>query len=236
MNIERELLITLLKLTKNGSVSQEIINMYAKIPLDAIQKLLRRMQNESLIYFGKGTVEADSSCRLKLAVRAINLGADVERVGSFLEWQEFENMATKVLEQNSYIVKKNLRFSHAGRKWEIDIVGCKRPMVVCIDCKHWHYGMHPSAIRRIVEAQVERTRALAGFLPSPKCMIECSAWNQAKFIPAVLSLTLSRFKFYGNVPIVPVLQLQDFLNQLPAYVDTLKHFTRQIANQLSGCV
>jgi Holliday junction resolvase-like predicted endonuclease len=226
MNIEQRLVITLLKLTERGSVSQETINMDAKIPSVTCRKLLRKMQNEGLVYFKRGIVEVDNSCRLKLATRAVNLGADVEHVASFLKWQEFEDMTTRALERNGYFVKKNLRFRYAGRRWEIDIVGWKRPLVVCMDCKHWRHGLYPSAIRRIVEAQVERTRNLADFLPSPKQMTECTSWEQTKFIPAILSLTLSNFKFYDNVPIVPVLQLQDFLSQLPAYIDALKHFTK----------
>ena len=236
MNIEGNLIISLLKLTKKGSVSHELINADAKIPSDVVRKLLRKMQSEGLLYLRRRMVEVDDSCRLKLAVRVISLGADVEHVAGFLKWQEFENMTTRALEQNGYFVRKNLRFRHAGGRWEIDVVGCKRPMVVCIDCKHWRRGLHPSAIRRIVEAQVERTRNLADFLPSPKHMIECASWDQTKFIPAILSLTLGNFKYYDDVPIVPVLQLQDFLSQLPAYVDAVKHFTKNMTGRLSGSV
>jgi hypothetical protein len=130
------------------------------------------------------------------------------------------------LERNGYVVAKNVRFKHTGRKWEIDIVGCKKPLVICIDCKHWRHGMAPSALKRIAEAQVERTRALAASLPHVSLEIECSKWNKAKFIPTVLSLTQGNFKFYDMVPIVPVLQLQDFLSQLPAYTESLKYFSK----------
>jgi hypothetical protein len=40
-----------------------------------------------------------------------------------------------------------------------------------------------------------------------------------------LSLTFDKFKFYEGVPVVPVLQLQDFLNQLSASADSLLCFT-----------
>ncbi|MGC9345430.1 MAG: hypothetical protein ACP5ER_01375 [Candidatus Bathyarchaeales archaeon] len=157
----------------------------------------------------------------------MQLGADLERVSSFLDWKEFENIAAVAFERNGYTVNKNLRFRHAGRRWEIDIVGCKKPIVVCADCKHWHHGMYPSAIRRIVEEQVERTSALAEYLPVLAGKIECASWGRVELVPAVLSLVTARFKFYNNVPIIPVLQLQDFLSQLPAYVDLLKHFSKK---------
>ena len=143
-----------------------------------------------------------------------------------LRWQEFEGIAAIALERNGYIVEKNVRFKHVARKWEIDIVGCRKPLVICIDCKHWRRGTAPSAVRRITEAQVERTRALAEVLPSVSLVLECSKWEKAKFLPAILTLMPASFKFYDKVPIVPVLQLQDFLSQLLAYTESLKYFLK----------
>jgi Holliday junction resolvase-like predicted endonuclease len=227
MSIERELIISILKLTVDGSVSREFLNKDAKIASDITLKLLRRLQNDGMVYLKGKMVEADGSCRLKLAVKAVALGADVERISGFLRWQEFEDIAAIALERNSYVVAKNVHFKHAGRKWEIDIVGCKKPLVICIDCKHWHHGLSPSALRKIAEAQVERTRALAESLPNISLEVECAKWDKAKFVPAILVLMPGSFKFYDQVPVVPVLQLQDFLSQLPAYVESLKYFLKE---------
>jgi Holliday junction resolvase-like predicted endonuclease len=224
--IEIGLIMSILKLTKNGPASRESVNKDAKLPSDIASKLLRKLQTDGMVYLSDNNVDADAGSRLKLAIRAVALGADIERVSDFLSWQEFEDIAAIALERNGYVVAKNVRFKHAGRKWEIDIVGCKKPLVICIDCKHWRHGMAPSALKRIAEAQVERTRALAASLPHVSLEIECAKWNKAKFIPTVLSLTQGNFKFYDMVPIVPVLQLQDFLSQLPAYTESLKYFSK----------
>jgi hypothetical protein len=94
-----------------------------------------------------------------------------------------------------------------------------------LDCKHWHHGLQRSAAEKIAEQQAERTRALVMSLPNPAVKIEFLSCGIAKFLPSVLSLTFDRFKFYKGVPVVPVLQLQDFLNQLPAYADSLLCFS-----------
>jgi len=227
MNIERELSISVLKLTKSGLISLKMLSKDAKIPSKVTQNLLKKMQKNGLVYLQNKIIDVDSLKRVKLALHAVQLGADLECVTGFLEWKEFENVAAIAFERNNYAVKKNLRFKHAGRRWEIDIIGCKKPIVACVDCKHWHHGMYPSATRRIVEEQVERTSALVESLPKLAKEIECATWKRAKFIPAVLSLIPARFKYYNNVPIVPVLQLQDFLIQLPAYVDSLKNFSKK---------
>ena len=226
MNIEKNLLIAVLKLTKDGPFSQELINKLQICPSQYAEKLLKKLQTDGLINLNKGVIEANSLQRLKLAVKAISLGADPEHVSSFLSWQEFEDIVAIASARNNYSVVKNLRFKSAGRKWEIDIVACRKPIALCLDCKHWSRGLSPSTLKRIVEEQVERTLALSEFLPSLSVKMECMSWDTVKFVPAVLSLIPSRFKFYDDVPVVPVLQLQDFLSQLPAQIDSLKHFTK----------
>jgi Holliday junction resolvase-like predicted endonuclease len=208
-------------------VTSEQISKDAKIASVITLKMLRQLQNDGIVYLKGKMLEADTNSRLELAVRAVTLGADVENISGFLSWQEFEEIAAIVLEKNGYIVAKNVHFKHGGRKWEIDVIGCKKPLVICIDCKHWHHGMSPSALKRIAEAQVERTRALSESLPNICIEIECAKWSKAKFVPAVLALIQGSFKFYDKVPIVPVLQLQDFINQLPAYTESLKYFPKE---------
>ena len=226
MNIERNLIISILKLTKNGSISKEIVKKDARVASEIAEKIFKKLHSNSLVYLQNNFLEADSLQRLKLAVYAVQLGADLETVSSHLQWKEFEDMAAFALERNGYGVVRNLRFKHIGHRWEIDVVGFRKPMVLCVDCKHWHRGMYPSALKRIVEEQVTRTLALAEVSQSLAGKVEWASWSKANFFPVVLSLTAGRFKFYNDVPIVPILQLQDFLNQLPAYANSLKHFTR----------
>jgi Holliday junction resolvase-like predicted endonuclease len=233
MTVERNLIISLLKLTKEGPALTELVNREAHLPSAVTMKLLGKLQNEGLIYLKQGSVRAESGSRLKLAVQAISLGADVEHVSNLLCWQEFEEITALALKNNGYAVSNNVRFKQSGRKWEIDVVGCKKTLVVCVDCKHWQHAIAPSALKRIVDSQVRRTRALADSLPNPSLKLECTRWSYAKFMPAILSIMPSAFKFYDKVPVVPILQLQDFLNQLPAYTETLKLFTKTF-NTLSN--
>src|SRR3972149_7562122 len=112
MSIERDLIASILKLTANGSVAREHIFKDAKVASDIALKLLRKLQNDSMVYLRSNIVEADGNCRLQLAVKAVVLGADVERVSGFLSWQEFEDIAAIALEKNGYIVTQNVHFKH----------------------------------------------------------------------------------------------------------------------------
>jgi len=232
MSVESNLLISLLKLAKEEPVLTENVNKDAHIPSSTGRKLLEKLQREGMVNLKQGTVEVQNNCRLKLATKAASLGADIEHISNLLCWQEFEEITAFALKNNGYTVSSNVRFKDTARRWEIDVVGCKKPLVVCIDCKHWQHTIAPSALRRIVDSQTERTKAFADSLPNLALKLECTKWRDAKFIPCILSLLHNSFKFYYNVPIVPILQLQDFLNQMPAYTESIKVFPKTF-NSLS---
>lgn len=226
MSVELNLIISLLKLTKETPVLIKNVKDDAKLPLEVLLKLLNKLQMQGLINLEKESVEITKGNRITLVVKVVELGADIEHISDLLRWQEFEDIAVLALKNNGFSVSKNVRFKHADRKWEIDAVGCKKPLVICIDCKHWQRRMAPSVLGRVVEAQAERAEALADSLPNTKLQLECTKWKKAQFMPAILSLVQGNYKFYDNVPIVPVLQLQDFVNQLPAYTYSLKSFPK----------
>jgi len=227
MTLERELLVSLLKLTRLGPIQKRLVNKDAHIPALTAEELLEKLALEGLITQHKNLVEASPSQRAKIAVHAAELGADFERVCKLLEWAEFESIACEAFRVNNFGVKRRFRFRQARRMWEIDILGRRQPLVVCVDCKHWHHGWQRAAIMKAAEAQIERTKAFADALPSLYKKAELENWRQATLIPMILSLTPAPLKFHQNVPTVPVLQLQDFLNELPAHAHSLTHFTKK---------
>jgi len=226
LNIEKELIMSILKLTKQGSVLKEHVYKDAKVSREVALNLLKKLEEIKLIYLNEHFLSADDFQRLKLAVYAVKLGMDIENVCTFLSWQEFEKVTVMAFERNNYIVQKNLRFKFSGQKFEIDIVGGKKPLLVCVDCKHWHRGICPSSLKKIVEKQVERTFALSVSLNSLAGKFGCVSWDKVKLVPVVLSLFPSRCKICNGVPVVSIFQLQDFLSQLPAYIERLKHLEK----------
>ncbi len=226
MSVERKLLISLLKLTKESPVLIKNVKEDAKLPTETMAMLLEKLQTEDLLNLNGDLIDISADNRLKLAVKAATLGGDVQHISNLLCWQEFEAIAVLALKNNGFSVSKNVRFKHGGRKWEIDAVGCKKPLVICIDCKHWQRAISPSVLGRVADAQAERAKALAEALPDVKLPLECTRWGKAQFVPAILSLVQGGFKFYDDIPIVPVLQLQDFLYQLPAYMYSLKSYSK----------
>jgi hypothetical protein len=222
VSFECKLFISLLKLTKKTPALIKDVKNDSRLPIDVVEKLLQKLQNQNILYLTDDSVQVNTQGRLQLAVMAATSGYNIEDISNLLCWQEFEEIAATALYNNNFSVSKNVRFKGNGRRWEIDVVGCKKPLVICIDCKHYHHTIAPSALKKIVDSQIIRAKALTEALPNPNLNMDCTLWDSAKFVPAVLSLLPSSFKFVFDVPIVPVLQLQDFLIQLPAYANTLK--------------
>ena len=224
MGVERDVLVSILKLTKNGPVTKELVARDANVPTQVTNELLKKFRDAELIKWQNKAIEASSNQRAKIAIHAIKLGADFERVCRVLEWIEFENLAATAFEANNFAVKRRFRFRWAQRRWEIDVLGCREPLIACVDCKHWSHGWRGSAIRKAAEAQALRTKVLAEALPSLEKEIGLVQWRQATLIPVVLSLVSGPLKFYNEVPIVPILQIQNFVNELLAHMIALAHF------------
>jgi len=229
MSVEREILITVLKLTRNGPIEHSLVSKNARIPAETGEKIIKKLVTAALIKWKGKVLEASPSQRVRIAFQAIKLGADFERVCRLLGWREFESITTKAFEAFNYCVEKNFRFKgRNGKRWEIDLVACKQPIIVLVDCKHWKHKWTRAQIMKTVEKHVERTKAFTDVLPSLYTKIKLSNWKHATVIPIVLSLLSSSYKFHQNTPVVPVMQLRSFLNELLAHIGTLTSFSQKL--------
>lgn len=218
---KREVLISILKLTRGGPVEERLVGKDAGVSAEVLDGVLREIASFGLIWRKRGVVGADRIQRVKIAVHSITLGGDLELACRHLEWNEFEDIVAIAFEVNRYAVRKRFCFKWAGRRWEIDVLGFKEPNIVCVDCKHWRRSWSESAVAKAAGMQLRRVSALSEALPSVREDLGLTAWKRARLIPAVLSLIPAPSKFYGGVPVVPVLQLQNFLSELPAHVYAL---------------
>jgi len=225
MTVEGELILTVLKLTKQGAVQKDLIAKEALSSTAVSDELLKTLAEKGLIQLRGSILEIASDQRLQLVIEAIKYGVDIERASRFLEWKEFEKMTAEAFEINGYLVDRNFRFKSYDKRWEIDLLARKRPLVVCVDCKHWHHGWSRASIVKIADAQVRRTKALTESLQHLRDKMDFNDWTRVMLVPVILSLIPASFKFHDNTPIVPILQLGSFISELPAQANLLTHFS-----------
>ena len=218
MPIERYLAVSALKLSVDGALSVEMLKKDTRTSSDTVRNFIRKLKHGGLAYEQGNRFHVN---RLMLAIHALKLKADPEDVCIYLTWREFENLAAALIDQTGYRCMRNLRFRHAGRKYQIDVFASNGSIALSVDCKHWQHNLHRSSIKRIVEKQVNRTKALREVEPESLRKLGLVSWDGVKLVPVIMSLMAARSRLFNSVPIVPVFQLADFLDKLPSHTDLI---------------
>lgn len=153
-----------------------------------------------IVYFNQGD-------KLRAALFAIEQGAPIEDVSTFLNWRDFEGIVAEILQSKDFSIIKNLILKKP--RMEIDVIGVNHGISLLIDCKHWK-RLSQSALRNIVKKQVERVKHYV------------SKTKGAIAVPAIVTLYQEEVSFIDNVPIIPILQFSSFIDEFYGNLDELK--------------
>ena len=145
--------------------------------------------------------------KLKAAFTAITDGYPIEEVSECLDWRDFEGLVSQILLENGFQVEKNVILTKP--RMEIDVIGTKLNVVILIDCKHWQ-RMSNSALNEIVKKQVNRVKRYANEI------------SDIMTIPVIVTLHQEQVSFINKVPIVPIMQLSSFLDELYGNLEQIK--------------
>jgi hypothetical protein len=222
---QRDILVALLETTKKGPTDYEGLREAVLVTDEGFTAFLDHLIEQGLVGISEEALETTLEQRLEIAVRAVRAGADMERVNQALGWLEFEEMSAYTFEANGYRVKRRFRFNAEGRRWEIDVLATRKPLVVCAECKHWSNGLGNMTARRIVEIHLEKVRVLS---ENAAILVEkglLRGWAQAVFVPMTISLQPARNKIYRRIPVVSVFELPSFLSEFQGQMDWLASFS-----------
>jgi len=213
----------ILKLTLDCSrVTDDEIAEAIMLPVVRVRELLRELASENLVNL---ELENDvllcyPTSRLKLALYAIKQGADVQSVSLGLNWREFEEICAQAFQFYGYEVYRNFRFTSGKHRYEIDVIGVRAPLIICVDCKRWSSGRF-SALRKSALQHFEKVEALSEN-KSALYRLGVNGWSKAVLIAAILSIYEDKVKIYEGIPIVPVFKFNSFLNELQLGLCDLK--------------
>ena len=124
-----------------------------------------------------------------------------------MNWKDFEALVSKILDENDFQVEQNVILTKP--RMEIDVIGIKLNTAILIDCKHWK-RMSNSALIEIVKKQVNRVKRYASKLTG------------VMVVPVIVTLHQEEIIFVNKVPIVPIMQLSSFLDELYGNLDQMK--------------
>jgi len=190
--------------------------------LPVVECFLVGLEEAGVITLADEEIHVTSEQRMRIAELALSRGADPERVATELRWQEFEGLAAHILDTEGYVTANHFIFRDSARKYEIDVIGAKEPMVLCVDCKHWHHGWAPSKIMAAARNQMLRVLCLSEAYAFYVRKLRIASWRSAQLLPIVLTLADVSSKMVDGVPIVSALRLRDFLCQVNPWDERLR--------------
>ena len=220
----RQVVKAILAKTQSGEAHLDEVLDSVKVTSEVLDQTLEAMALEEIISLEDDTVRLSTGQRVKLAVKAVELGLDFQTVSNSLGWLEFEELAAHVFEENGFNVLRRYRFQAEGRRWEMDVLASRYPYIVCAECKHYTRGMGNSTARNIVETHLEKTTVFAEHLPGQAKKIGVHRWRDAVVVPITLTLSPTKMKIYRRIPSVSALALTSFLASFEGYMERMAHF------------
>ncbi len=194
----------------------------SKVCAFLVEESLLKLQEEGAIALADEEIRVSPEQRLRIAELAIVMGVDTERVARELRWQEFEAFTRQVLTRAGFATLEHFVSKASGRRFEIDVLGAKEPVVLCVDCKHWHHGWYPSKIAAAARNQLLRVLRLSEVMPVRGRKLPTSTWRSARLLPIVLTLGDVTPRVIDGVPIVSVLRFRSFLSEINPWVEQLR--------------
>ena len=205
--MHHKLIIRGIKAIIPGGISAHDFAIASQVDEFSAKELLQVFVQNGIGRLDENIVEFQDSDRISASVFAIRNGATVEDVSEFLSWQDFEELVSRILDENGFHIQKNLILTKP--RMEIDVVGIKLGISILIDCKHWK-RMTQSALNDIVEKQVERVKSYVQKTESTSA------------IPVIVTLHQENVDFVNQVPIVPIMELSSFLDEFYGNLDKMK--------------
>ena len=155
--------------------------------------------------------------RARLAIIGFLAGIDFDRIIKELTWQEFEILSTIIGGEFGYEAFTGLNFTTPARKYQIDVILKKNPYILLIDCKHFGGTGKKSALKKAVEEQIERAKALAKKVTDLQEKLKIASWKKIIFMPLIITWLDDEIYFYEKVPVVPFTKLRSFFDDFYIY-------------------
>ena len=150
------------------------------------------------------------------------ISIDLEKIGNYIPWQDFEKLVKYIFEKYQFKTFLRMRFYIQKKLVEIDLICIKenKPEIYLVEIKKWKRNV--GLISKIQEFHT-------------KCEIICKnveqilkklnlGLNNVKIIPIVVSLHTGKVLFWNGIPIISIMYLRDFLENLDAILPSLRIF------------
>lgn len=126
----------------------------------------------------------------------------LEEVSRDVVWQNFERLTAFIFEENGFQVLTNTVKTSGKRRRQYDVIARKSHKTFLVECKKWSGNRYRlSALKAAIEKHIERT------------LFYENVTNEDA-TPIIVTLIEEEIQFYEGIPIIPILKLNSFLNEI----------------------
>ena len=127
---------------------------------------------------------------------------DLDLVSTEVVWQNFERLTAFVFEENNFQSATNTVKTLKKKRRQYDVIAKTNGKTFLVECKKWAGNRSRlSALKKAIELHKERTEFYRYL-------------TREDAIPIVVTLVEEEIRSYEGVPIVPILRLNSFINEL----------------------
>ena len=132
----------------------------------------------------------------------IRCTADLTLVSTEVVWQNFERLTAFIFEENNFQASTNTVKTRKRKRRQYDVIAKTNSKTFLVECKKWAGNRSRlSALKKAIERHIERTEFYRHL-------------TRENAIPIVVTLVEEEIRSYEGVPIVPILRLNSFINEL----------------------
>jgi hypothetical protein len=125
---------------------------------------------------------------------------DLERISYQTKWQYFEKLVAFIFEENGFDVQQNVVKKFSDTKRQFDVIAEKFDVIYLAECKKLANRQRVSSLGPAVKKHLERSE-LFGMMNGENVII-----------PVIITLKDDDIISIDDVPIVPIMKLNWFLN------------------------
>ncbi|MDW8083681.1 MAG: hypothetical protein RMI49_00560 [Candidatus Caldarchaeum sp.] len=144
--------------------------------------------------------------KVSLAIEAVRLGEDPQRIARLLSWKELEIYTATLCRLTGLRSKSGVRITLDGIRAEVDVLASSPSLCLVIDCKRWNKTLSGKTLHTIVEQVKHRTQVVKTFFER-----KYKGVGMVCFAPVVVSLYEPVSRNFDGVFIVPVTAIKGFL-------------------------
>ena len=126
---------------------------------------------------------------------------DLQKVSNEVVWQNFERLAAFIFEENNFQVETSKVKTLKKKRRQYDVIAKKNDKTFLVECKKWAGNRYRlSSLRTAVKQHKERSEFYKNL-------------TNENAIPIIVTLIEEEILFCEEVPVVPILKLNSFINE-----------------------